>query len=100
MRAYPRTGPANVVVMRLCSNRARRRSARPVLGQAEQLRDLLLQRHEPTIIGRRLDRYEIRARIGQGAMGCVYQASHVTLKQQRYAIKVLYGQLAAQRRLR
>jgi CheY-like chemotaxis protein len=48
------------------------------------------------LIGRRVDRYEVSGRLGEGAMGCVYLASHSTLKHQRYAIKVLYGQLAAQ----
>ena len=43
------------------------------------------------LVGRRLDRYEIRDRWGSGGMGCVYVATHATLKEQRYAIKVLYG---------
>jgi serine/threonine protein kinase/CheY-like chemotaxis protein len=49
------------------------------------------------MIGRTLDRYEILDRWGSGGMGCVYVASHTTLKDQRYVIKVLYGELAGQR---
>jgi len=48
-------------------------------------------------VGRTLDRYSILERWGVGGMGCVYVASHATLKDQRYAIKILYGELAGQR---
>ena len=48
------------------------------------------------LIGRRIDRYVILDRLGTGGMGCVYLASHATLKKQRYAIKVPYGELALQ----
>jgi len=44
------------------------------------------------LVGQRLDRYEIKERWGSGGMGCVYVASHATLKDQRYAIKVLHGE--------
>jgi CheY-like chemotaxis protein len=49
------------------------------------------------LIGRRLDRYDILERAGIGGMGLVYVASHATLKRQRYAIKVPFGELAVER---
>jgi CheY-like chemotaxis protein/tRNA A-37 threonylcarbamoyl transferase component Bud32 len=49
------------------------------------------------LIGRRLDRYDILERVGVGGMGSVYVASHATLKRQRYAIKVPFGELAVDR---
>jgi serine/threonine-protein kinase len=49
------------------------------------------------LIGRKLDRYHIIERIGKGGMGCVYLASHATLKAQRYAIKVPFGELTVER---
>jgi CheY-like chemotaxis protein len=49
------------------------------------------------LIGRRIDRYVILDRLGHGGMGCVYLASHATLKRQRYAIKIPFGELAPQR---
>jgi CheY-like chemotaxis protein len=48
------------------------------------------------LVGRRVDRYLIEERWGSGGMGCVYVASHATLKDQRYAVKVLYGEFASQ----
>ncbi|HEY2513177.1 MAG TPA: protein kinase [Polyangiaceae bacterium] len=49
------------------------------------------------MLGRRLDRYMILGRVGSGGMGCVYLASHATLKKQRYAVKIPYGELALQK---
>ncbi|MGO8999886.1 MAG: protein kinase domain-containing protein [Polyangiaceae bacterium] len=52
------------------------------------------------LVGRQLDRYLIQDRWGSGGMGCVYVASHATLKEQTYAIKVLYGEFAGQEEYR
>ena len=41
------------------------------------------------------DRYVIEALIGEGAMGRVYRARHRVFGNQRYAVKVLIGDLAA-----
>jgi serine/threonine-protein kinase len=48
------------------------------------------------LIGRRVDRYVILDLLGIGGMGCVYVASHTTLKKQRYAVKIPFGELASQ----
>jgi serine/threonine-protein kinase len=53
------------------------------------------------LIGRTLaDTYVIEALIGEGAMGRVYRAHHKTLVNQRYALKVLLGDLAASATMR
>jgi eukaryotic-like serine/threonine-protein kinase len=44
--------------------------------------------------------YVIEALIGEGAMGRVYRARHRTLDNQRYAVKVLIGELAASSTMR
>ena len=44
--------------------------------------------------GTMLGRYEIRRLIGQGGMGCVYEAQHRDLKK-RVAIKTLLPSLAS-----
>jgi serine/threonine protein kinase len=50
------------------------------------------------LIGRTLDRYLVEARIGLGANGAVYQVVHRYLGS-RYAMKVLFGDLGANRRV-
>ncbi len=44
--------------------------------------------------------YVIEALIGEGAMGRVYRARHRTFDNQRYAVKVLIGDLAASSTMR
>ena len=60
----------------------------------DQLLDAL---HDP-LIGRTLDRYEVEERIGLGGNGVVYRVAHLYL-QHRYAMKVLFGDLSANRRV-
>ena len=50
------------------------------------------------LIGRVLDRYEVRQRLGLGAMGCVYRVAHTFLEHE-YAMKVLFGDLSANKRV-
>lgn len=45
------------------------------------------------LVGETLDRYRIVAPIGEGAMGCVYRATHTVLPRE-YAIKVLFRDFA------
>jgi eukaryotic-like serine/threonine-protein kinase len=52
---------------------------------------------EDPLIGLEIDRYCIVSRLGTGAMGCVYLAEHKLLESKR-AFKLLYGELAADRR--
>lgn len=47
---------------------------------------------QDTMIGRRIDKYEITARLGAGAMGAVYEAKHVATSR-RVAIKVILGEI-------
>lgn len=49
------------------------------------------------LIGKTVGRYFISRALGRGAMGCVYQASHAELANRAYAIKVLFGEMAANR---
>lgn len=58
----------------------------------------LIEQEEDPLIGRTVDRYMIRERIGSGGMGCVYRARHVVLERE-YAIKVLFGDMAAHKTL-
>jgi serine/threonine-protein kinase len=52
------------------------------------------------VIGLVVDgRYRIERRISDGAMGRVYQASHARLSR-RFAVKILFGELAAQEPMR
>lgn len=53
------------------------------------------------LLGRTLgDRYVIEQLIGEGAMGRVYRARHRVFADQRYAVKVLVGDLAASSTMR
>lgn len=53
------------------------------------------------LLGRTMgDRYVIEALIGEGAMGRVYRARHRVFGNQRYAVKVLIGDLAASSTMR
>jgi len=52
------------------------------------------------LIGASVADYTIEAMIGEGAMGRVYRARHRTFTNQRYAIKVLLGDLAASSSMR
>jgi serine/threonine protein kinase len=45
------------------------------------------------LVGETLDRYQIVAPIGEGAMGCVYRGTHTVLPRE-YAIKVLFRDFA------
>jgi serine/threonine protein kinase len=58
---------------------------------------LLEQDHDP-LIGERIDRYEFVERLGGGAMGVVYRARHTELDR-FFAIKVLYGEIGANKSL-
>src|SRR5689334_23071467 len=42
------------------------------------------------------DSYEILRVIGEGGMGCVYEAAHCRLRNRHFAIKVLHHELARQ----
>ncbi|HEX5063430.1 MAG TPA: serine/threonine-protein kinase [Kofleriaceae bacterium] len=52
------------------------------------------------LIGATVADYVIEALIGEGAMGRVYRAHHRTFTNQRYAVKVLLGDLAASSTMR
>lgn len=52
---------------------------------------------EDPLIGRTIDRYRIIRRLGEGAMGCVYQAHHIRLTNRQCAIKILFGEMASNR---
>ncbi len=58
----------------------------------------LVEMEQDPLIGTRIDRYEFVERLGGGAMGVVYLAQHTELGR-RYAIKILYGDIAANRGL-
>ena len=45
------------------------------------------------------DTHEVIRRIGRGGMGAVYEARHVRLRQQRFAIKVLHAWLMAEEQI-
>ena len=50
------------------------------------------------LVGGIIDRYRILERLGLGAMGCVYRVAH-TFLDHVYAMKVLFGDLGANRRV-
>lgn len=58
----------------------------------------LIQSQVDPLIGRTLDRYKIVGPIGAGGMAKVYRATHLYLEQD-FAVKVLHGQLAADKAL-
>ncbi|MBK6683020.1 MAG: protein kinase [Deltaproteobacteria bacterium] len=58
----------------------------------------LIQSQVDPLIGRTLDRYKIVGPIGTGGMAKVYRATHLYLEQD-FAVKVLHGQLAADKAL-
>lgn len=58
----------------------------------------LIQSQVDPLIGRTLDRYKIVAPLGAGGMAKVYRATHLYLEQD-FAVKVLHGQLAADKAL-
>ena len=58
----------------------------------------LIETDTDPLLGRPVDRYVIEERLGAGAMGCVYRARHEKLDRV-YAIKVLFGQMAADKRI-
>ena len=47
------------------------------------------------LLGLTIDRYEILEPLGEGSMGRVYLARHSRLPSARYAVKVLFGEIAA-----
>ena len=57
----------------------------------------LIESEEDPLIGLVIDRYRITARLGTGAMGYVYLGQHELLDSRR-AFKLLFGELAADRR--
>ncbi len=61
---------------------------------------LAISRVDPLIGTTIADTYVIEALIGEGAMGRVYRAHHRTLANQRYALKVLIGDLAVSSTMR
>src|SRR5262245_29129940 len=56
---------------------------------------LIEARYDP-LIGETIDRYRIEELLGSGAMAAVYRARHTVLERD-FAIKVLFGELAANR---
>jgi serine/threonine protein kinase len=56
------------------------------------------EEHTYPLIGETLDRYRFAEPIGEGAMGCVYRATHNVLPRE-YAIKVLFKDLASNQTL-
>jgi serine/threonine protein kinase len=52
----------------------------------------IVEQDEDPLVGSTIDRYRVTQRIAQGAMGCVYRATHAVLKYD-YAIKVLFGDI-------
>lgn len=58
----------------------------------------IIDQHEDPLVGTSIDRYQVIAPIGRGAMGCVYRAKHNVLPTE-CAIKVLYGNFAVNQRL-
>ena len=59
--------------------------------------DELVGFDDDPFLGEQLDRYQIDRRLGAGAMGCVYHATHSTLTSRTYALKVLFGEYACRR---
>lgn len=45
-------------------------------------------------------KYEVEALVGEGASGRVYRARHAQLKQKQFALKILFGDLAANATMR
>jgi serine/threonine-protein kinase len=60
--------------------------------------DRLVEQESDPLIGERIDRYEFVERLGGGAMGVVYRARHTELDR-FFAIKVLYGEIGANKSL-
>ncbi len=58
----------------------------------------LIEQAIDPLIGERIDRYEFVERLGGGAMGVVYRARHTELDR-HFAIKVLYGEIGANKSL-
>src|SRR4051812_32342972 len=62
--------------------------------------ELTLMTADP-LVGKPLsEHYVVDAVIGEGAMGRVYRAHHARLVHKRYAIKVMFGDLAASATMR
>ncbi len=59
----------------------------------------LAKQEADPLLGHTLGEYLIESRLGRGGMGCVYRAQHVQLGTP-YAVKVLYGEKAANRETR
>jgi serine/threonine-protein kinase len=62
--------------------------------------ELVVASTDPLIGQTLADRYVVEGLIGEGAMARVYRAHHRTLANQRYAVKVLIGDLAASSTMR
>jgi eukaryotic-like serine/threonine-protein kinase len=60
--------------------------------------EALVDSDEDPLVGRTLDRYKLIQPLGSGGMGCVYLAEHTVLDRE-YAVKILYGELAAEENL-
>jgi serine/threonine-protein kinase len=58
----------------------------------------LIDREDDPLIGHTVDRYRVLERIACGATGCVYRVEHDVLGQ-AHAMKVLYGDLGANRKV-
>ena len=58
----------------------------------------LVEQTSDLLIGQVVDRYHVTARLGAGAMGCVYRARHTRLDRD-FAIKVLFGEMAANKKV-
>lgn len=58
----------------------------------------LVEVEQDLLLGQTIDRYRVTAVLGRGGMGSVYRATHLTLGRD-FALKVLSGELAANRTL-
>lgn len=58
----------------------------------------LVECEEDPLVDATVDRYRILQRIGEGAMGRIYRVAHTVLEHE-YAMKILFGDLGADRRL-
>jgi hypothetical protein len=58
------------------------------------------QTDDPLIGSTFADRYVLEALVGEGAMGLVYRAHHVRLSHRLFAVKIMFGDVAAEAAMR